>query len=53
MTRPLAALILASTLLLTGACSSQSTSGDSNPGTQTDRLPADPSADRPEETTAP
>ena len=53
MNRPLAALTLAAGLLLTSACSSDNISGDSNPGTQTDQLPADPSADRPEETTAP
>lgn len=53
MNRPLAALTIAAALLLTGACTSDNLSGDSNPDTQTDQLPGDPSADRPEETTSP
>ena len=53
MTRTLAALTATAALLLTGACSAEDVSGDSNPSNQTDQLPAEPDADSPEQTQAP
>jgi hypothetical protein len=41
MTRALSALLLALGLLLTGACSDGSQSGDSNPDSQVDEVPAE------------
>ena len=46
MKRSASALLIALTLLLTGACNSNQ-SGDSNPDTQTDEAPGDSSSSAP------
>ena len=42
MTRPVSALLLALGLLLTGACDSSQSGGESNPDNQIDQAPGQP-----------